>query len=58
MLLLSFLFVQEDDLMSRLNMTFTESEDSMIELLKEETGIRQTTELVRYCLTQEYNHRK
>jgi len=36
--------------MSRLNMEFDDNEDMMIAYLKKETGIKQTTELIRYII--------
>jgi hypothetical protein len=37
--------------MSRINMTFSEKEDIIIDSLKQEYGIQQTTELIRFLLT-------
>ena len=39
--------------MIRLNMTFNKEEDAMINALKKDTGIKQTTELLRYLITKQ-----
>ena len=40
----------------RVNMTFKKAEIKMIESLKGETGITQTTELIRFCIKFTKNH--
>lgn len=40
--------------MGRLNMDFDKDEDSRIEALKKEYGIKQTTELIRFLITARY----
>jgi len=40
--------------MSRLNMDFDEREDKRISSLKDEYGIRQTTELIRFLISHNY----
>lgn len=43
--------------MGRLNMDFNLEEDERISALKREYGIKQTTELVRFLITNEYRHK-
>jgi len=44
--------------MSRLNMDFHEKEDKIIQALNEEYGIKQTTELIRFIVKDQYKRMK
>jgi hypothetical protein len=42
--------------MSRLNMEFEKEEEKKIDTLKRKYGIKQTTELIRFIISMQYNN--